>query len=153
MTAVVDGYASAGVDLPPRRFVSNGETAHDMEQLTVSFLRSYGVPPLGTPASESIEITQCLMWRAAQFEVRLLRCAPVGVARADGTFNPPSVASMEANAEEVMADERLITSCVLDAYRADAFGIGPNLALEDWAWLGPEGGLVGGRLRLRIGLI
>lgn len=150
LDAVVDHYDDMGISLPARRYVSNAAAAtEDCELLAVSLLRVYGVPELGSPAAEAIVVQRCLSWRAAQFEVKLLRPAPV----MSETGVVPSVDEIEASSAVVMRDERLLTAAILRGYSAEAFGVGPNLALEDWAWMGPQGALVGGRLRLRIGMI
>lgn len=152
LQAVEDGFAQRNVELPARRFVSNGLVALDDELLAVSVLGLYGIPNEGPMSAEAVRPINCLSWRGGQFEIALLRCAPGGAQDAVG-YMPPTPIQLEASARDVLRDASLITQSVLDAYQSDAFGMGANLALERWTSLGPDGSLVGGRLLLRIGLV
>lgn len=72
---IQDVFAANGIDLPERQYIAIGaveETAHDEEQLTISFasLRE-GV----TPTSSSM-YTGCAAGYIATYYVELVRCTP-----------------------------------------------------------------------------
>lgn len=153
LDGVVSHYETESVELPTRRYVTVGRATHDCEQLTVGLLRVIGASELGGPAQEQVEVQRCLHWRVAQFQIQVVRCWPVGDIGRDGQPSPPAVADVEAAARTVAKDVQLVTAAVLAAFRADELGIGPTLAFEQWEPVGPNGGLVGGSLTLRLSLV
>jgi hypothetical protein len=153
LDAIVSAYETEAVELPGRRYVTVGPVAHDCEQLTVALLRVVGASELGGPAQEQVEVQRCLHWRVAQFSISVVRCWPTGDIGRDGQPLAPAVADIEAATRKVAKDVQLVTSAVLDALVADDLGVGPTLAFEQWEPLGPNGGLVGGALTLRVSLV
>lgn len=153
LTAIEDGYAAEAVELPARRFVSDRRPAFVDELVSVHLVRMYGVAAASGPALEQLDTLRCTNWRAAQFEVCLIRCAPSSEPLRDGSLRPPKVDALEASARAVMLDAMLVTDSIVAAYRRDEFGIGPNLALDSWVNLDADGLFVGGRLNVRIGLV
>jgi hypothetical protein len=94
------------------------------------------------------------VWRQARFAIEIVRCAPVGRAKAGGGYLPPSKDQIEATARMVMADAVLITDAIVAAaYAGDLIDEDVNLALENWASIPEQGGMVGGRMNLRIALV
>lgn len=156
MTAVVDEYTLAAaaepscdtIGLPELQYISNGDVPGDCELLAVALNRVYGVSLTQGHPNEEVAAQMCTHWRAAAYEIVLLRCGPIMDDSANVDF-----ALVQESGRQVMRDSQIITRGVLRAYRADAFGVGPTLAFEDWASIVSEGGLVGGRLVVRIGLV
>ena len=156
MAAVVAEFALAAaadpscttIALPELQYISNGDVPGDCELLAVALNRVYGVSMAQGMPTEEVAAQMCTHWRAAVFEIVLMRCAPIMDESATVDF-----ALVQESGEQVMRDGQIITRGILRAYRADAFGIGPTLAFEDWASIVAEGGLVGGRLNVRIGLL
>lgn len=143
LDAVVAGYAAAGVALPPRQFVSDGTPAWDCEQVTVYVERTFS----GTVAAESTSPMNCLVVRSAQFSIEIARCTPVF---ADGWSDaPPTGDAIEAVAETVLADPMIVANSIVAAQRAGDLAGKDGLSLIEWESLGPQGGLVGGRQRVR----
>lgn len=153
LAAIVAEFALADVELPGVQFVSNGDVPQDDELLAVALNRMYGVSMSAGVPAEEVAAQRCTMWRAAQYEIVLVRCAPV-IEDHPIAGNPRARYNLvEESARQVMYDGMIVTRGILRAYRAETFGLGPNLAFEDWAALEPTGGIVGGRLLVRIGLV
>lgn len=137
--AVIDGYAAAGVPLPPRQMIVNGEVALDCPLLAVELERVYA----GLPGVEDIQ-PQCVVTRSAQFKITLTRCAP--------GIETVTVGEMEASATEILTDAKVLVESVTNAYHnktllTDGCDVA---AIGNLASLGPEGGEVGWTLTLVV---
>jgi hypothetical protein len=152
LAAAAEPYRT-DIALPPTRFVSNGDIPADSELLAVALNRMWGVSLTGGMPNEEVAALQCVNWRAASYEIVLMRCAPTPDEHPYEGQPTVNYSLVEESARQVMRDGQIMTRGIVRAYRADAFGVGPNLALEDWASVVSEGGLVGGRLLVRIGLL
>lgn len=69
---VIERLGNEGIELPERRFVHAGQTVHDCEQLSVSFVRIYN----GVPGREVAGEIPCAMTKTAEFTIQLVRCVP-----------------------------------------------------------------------------
>jgi hypothetical protein len=69
---VVQTFGQAGVTLPERQYITSGGTAHDCEQVTVSFQQMY----LGPPGDQAAEPQRCDGPRSASVLVEVVRCIP-----------------------------------------------------------------------------
>lgn len=74
LSSIENVFEQADVPLPDRRYVTFGGTAHDCEQLTVSFIQMY----LGPPGDVAAEPQRCNAPRSALLAIELVRCLPVG---------------------------------------------------------------------------
>lgn len=154
--AVVDEFSLAAaaepanrdIPLPGLRYISNGDIPADCELLAVALNRMHGVSMTQGFPTEEIAAQRCVVWRAVAFEIVLMRCGPTMDDQGIVDYN-----LVAQSGHQVMRDGMIITRGILRAHRADAFGVGPVLAFEDWASIVSEGGLVGGRLLVRVGLV
>lgn len=153
LDAIVDEFTKVDVGLPALRFVSNGSIPFDTELLAVALNRIYGTSASGPPDEASLGERPHTHWRSAQFEVVLMRCAPVFDDNPLDAQPAINMRQLAASALRTMTDPLIMTQGILNAYQGGLFGAGVNLAFEDWAALGPEGALVGGRMMVRIGLL
>lgn len=113
LDVVVQTFAQAGVSLPERRFVTAGQTAHDCEQVSVSFVQlNLGVP--GDPGNEAV---RCDGPRSVLVSVEVVRCIPTANART-GTV---SVDAIDAASEMQLVDAWLLMEAATN--------------LDDWAIL------------------
>lgn len=147
LTAVENHFGAA---LPERRYVSDGLIAFDCEQLAVQVERTFGQG--GNIAGEQIEPLSAsagFAMRAATLAIWLLHCAPV--VGDDGS--PPSVTDIEASAEAVLVGAQRLLNALVAAQRAGELAGCHGLAFETWQGVGPDGGLVGGVLRVRVALV
>lgn len=145
LDAVVAGFTDAGVDLPTRRFVSNGAIADDCEQLAVRVLRIYqGLPEEETAQPDRMAGAGL---RSIDIGVRLTRdCVPLP----DDAQDVPSAEEIDANGRVLLIDGWLLRKVVVAAKKAgeilsaceDAF-VGPCVSF------GPQGGVGGWELGIR----
>lgn len=150
--ALVDGFAAAGVDLPARRFVSPGLPAWDCELLAVQAERSFGYAGnLTTEQLDPMLGAAGHTMRAVVFALHLIRCVPV-VDQAAETVLVPEVGDEEEAAETILTDAQVMLTALVAAQRAGDLPRCSGLALETWTNVGPQGGLGGGILRVRLGL-
>lgn len=132
---------------PNRSYVSDGPLiAWDCEQVVVSVERVYGTD--GDVSAEVVDPVRCLVMRAAMIGVWVVRCAPT----MDDDGNAPTAAAIHENAEVILADPMVVFDGLLAAHRAGDLSAVGGLAFEQWEGVGPDGGLVGGVLRLRVDL-
>ena len=147
LDAVVNGFADEAVGLPERRYVSEGNTSWDCEQLTVRFVRSTpGLPGAGRvdPMGQ-----RCAQPRSAEYEVQLIRCA----AAIEGKQTAPTPAAIEANAAVVLTDAWLLPIAIaLAASAGEIAGGCQNIVVGALTARGPEGGFVGNQLTVEIGV-
>jgi hypothetical protein len=104
---IVAVFDQAQVDLPARRYIHIGATAHDCEQLTISFLQMYAGPP-GIRANEP---QKCNSPRTAVFTVQLVRPAPLP----EGRTQPPSIQSFYSHTLEKTRDAWLLMDAAMMA--------------------------------------
>lgn len=139
------------VSLPANRIPTTGVVAYDGELLAVSHVRNYGAgSQVGAQVEERTRLnTYQVAWRAAEFQVLLIRCCP-DIEERDGILYAPKPDAMKAWGEVVARDEFTTRKGILAAARADVFGPGPDIVFETWTAVGPAGGLGGGVLAVRI---
>lgn len=89
LDSIVAKFEEEGVDLPDRRYLATGATAHDCEQLTVSFVQMY----LGTPGDPAESPQRCDSPRSVVLSVQLVRCLPTTPPRASGP-QPAAISGM-----------------------------------------------------------
>lgn len=140
---VVAYYATQGVDLPARQFVSDGTPAWDCEQVCTYVERTFS----GLPAAENSDPINCLVVRSAQIAIEIARCTPVFAD--EWSDAPPTAEAIDAVAQQVLSDPMHVAAAVVAAHRAGDLGGDQGLSLLEWESLGPQGGFVGGRLRVR----
>lgn len=148
LDALVAGYVAQGVDLPDRQLVTPGLPAWDCDMLAVQVEREFSYS--GNLAQEVIEpLTQGVAFamRGAQLGITLVRCVPVP----DEEGNPPTAANEQASAELILTDSQRMLNVLVAAVRNGDIGGCNSVAFMEWVALGPEGGLGGGLLRVRIG--
>lgn len=134
LTATVDVFENAGVQLPDRRYICVGLPVADCPQLVVELVQVY----LGNPGNEINTPRRCDAPRTAVLAVNLIRSIPVMSAR--GT--PPTPDAISESAAELSRDMWLLFE---GASFTDEFGLG---VLADATPLEPSGGLGGSRLSL-----
>lgn len=146
--AVVDYYAARGVTLPARRLVTPGLPAWDCELLAVqaeSLIPFDGDVLLGT--SSSREAAPAFQMRAVNLGITVARCTPLSD---DG--EAPAAQLEEATAKIVLTDAGLCWNALVAAQAAERIPCCGSLGFLSWTALGPEGGLVGGLLRVAVSL-
>lgn len=149
LAAIQARYATDAVPLPARQFVTAGLVIYDAEQLSVTLIRQFGIDDNG---AEGDHVQRCLVWRGAEYEIMLLRCAPTVDMMANGEIRAPSAVDYEAYGALVSGDAARIVQSLLDALDADWFGMGPVLTLESWNATN-EADLGGGVMRMKLSLV
>lgn len=116
LTSVESTFAAHTVDLPDRVYVNHGRPAFDCEQLTISLPMMFrGMA--GQEDASSLRTQPCTLVRAATYTLTIVRCVPTS--SDDGS--PPSVAALEASAEELYVDGWLLSESIREAWSSDAF--------------------------------
>lgn len=149
LAAVVDRWPVEAEPLPARRYVSNGMIVWDCDEVVVMAGNTFGAE--ADPGSESF-LTQASAGyaiRAAIIEVLILRCAP----DPDDEGNPPTAATIEANATVILTDAMAAFNCLVEAQEDGDLATCQGLAFERWTSEGPLGGLAGGTTRFRALLL
>jgi hypothetical protein len=156
LDAVVAGYTVRGVDLPARRFVAPAFPAyHPDGWLSVHASRTYSHSgrvsaevnlPLGDRSLDE------LVLRSLEVQVTLMRCRPGPHIHVDLTADVPSPAEEEDVARAVLADAGLLVDCLADAQAAGALAGCSSLSVGAWQSLQAQGGVVGGSLRVVLGV-
>lgn len=148
LTAVEDHYGNEGVGLPARRYVADGPVVvHDCEQIAVAVERIF----MGSVAQQVLEPVTCYHERVAVIAVHTIRCSPPPKVVGQKA-TPPSPSAISESAAMTLADAVLVENALLEAHREARLGQVSGLAFEDWNGIGPGGNLVGGILRVRVGL-
>jgi hypothetical protein len=147
---------SAGV--PGRRYRSVGRPAHDnccagQGQLTVARVRTY--PSAVFPVPDNDPVPCGGKYTVVQFEVEVIRCAPVPAN--DGTA--PSAELLDASAREIDIDGRAVYDalrcCIQDRiknWQALDEQAGFEGYVDSQAPVGPEGGCAGTRTVVVLGI-
>lgn len=148
LDVTVDALAASEAGAPARAYVSDGPAiAWDCEQVVVTVEGTFGHK--GNVAVEDVSPMDCLLMRGVTLGVWVVRCAPtIGETEED----PPPADDIDANAAAVLADPMVILDGIADAYRAGLLVETHGMAFQNWTGIGPEGGLVGGVLRVRFDL-
>lgn len=150
LDGIVSYYAAQGVELPGRRYVSDGLTAWDCDQLTVEVRRTF--PIAGDVTAEVQHTFPHVLGRGVEVAIQLLRCSPTIEEITEGDVAPPDVAAIEESALRKLSDAEMIPAALLDAYRNNALPGCGGVAFQSWTSVGPEGGLTGGEVIMRLAL-
>lgn len=147
LETVATGLADAGLVVPARRYVADGNAvAWDCEQLVVSVDSTQGYE--GNVAAEQLGPAFAMALRAATLGVWIVRPAPA----LDDEGTPPPADEIDANAQVVLQDPMVTLECLWRAHAAGELGSCKGLAFQRWQAIGPSGGLTGGVLRLNVDL-
>lgn len=152
--AVIDGFANAGVDLPERRYVANGQqqVAYDCEQMTVAHQISQGhtgsVVNLGLSANPRAAEHSL---RAALIVVSIVRCGPKPTSTGQRLI-PPTVEAEESSAAEIYADGQLALNSIQQAQKDGDLGSCSSVAFLDLQTPGTAGLYASSVLRVQIGM-
>lgn len=114
LNTIVSVFEQANVSLPERRYIyagERGETAHDCEQLTVSFSQVYS----GVPGAQEPVVSRCDMPRSVTIYVELVRCIPDKLVGRGQTRRAPSVEDMTMHAKVQGIDAWLLMDAGLIA--------------------------------------
>lgn len=150
LAAIEAGYPAApsAHALPDRRYVSDGPAVADDcadGALSVAVERMFS--HAGDLAEQFVQQQPpepSYALRGVTVAVRLVRCSPVDKMIA--------VADIEDAAEVTLADPIRLWNALRAAQASDDLAGCSGLAFESWEGYGPEGGLAGGVLRVRLGL-
>lgn len=153
--AVEDYYATNAIGplssnaLPERRYVSDGLPAWDGEQVTVQVTRLFAVDENGGdgggfPVGPFVR-------RGAEMVIQIIRAAPV---MSDGSEDlvgeAPPPADIAASAQRKLADSQMIDQALITGYKDGTLPGCNGLFMVGWMSDGPEGGLVGGSVTVRM---
>jgi len=150
LAAVIDHH---GGDLPDRTYVSAMAPPMDCELLATWCERTYShtgnvveevIEPLGSSPSHVL--------RAGMFVVTMYRCTPAVPDTVGDEVVLPSVDEEQAASRQLYTDAQRIQNALRAAERAGELPGCNGMAFDSWTGLGPEGGMVGGELRVRVGL-
>lgn len=100
LDAVVSTYASAGIDLPDRRYWLLSEPVVDCEQVTVSLMQAY----VGPPGDEASLPQRCDAVKTAVMQIQVHRCVPTTSARGKS----PTAAAIQGASEALAIDAFLL---------------------------------------------
>lgn len=142
LNAVVAYFATAGIQLPTRQYVSPGIgvlVAMDDEQVTVNLNRIYSGLP-GQLATGPVQHMRSQ--RAAEFAVQIYRDIHGLVDDNSGVI--PTAAEIASDFEVAVADLETMWMAIEDA-RANNLIVPMNtpFAIQDVSMVGPQGGLAG----------
>lgn len=143
LTSIENIFSAAGVSLPSRKYVSNGDVAFDCEQLAVQASQVY----LGQSGGQVITpITKgAAVVRTVEFSIYLLRCAPV----APDNQTAPSAADIQANAQKILIDGWVLFQGVLaEGIAGTLLGECENFSVNAMTPQGPAGGQAGWLLKI-----
>jgi len=149
LDAIINNWDADAEPLPERQYVAFGLVAWDCEQLTVSISRTYGVE--ADVAAEQLVSNQMFAMRGLEIEVSLIRCVPVADTSGD-VIIIPTADDIEASARIAAIDERTIMNTLIEAQQDGDLGGCHGIAFGGWSAEGPNGGLGGGRLAVRLAL-
>lgn len=147
------GYQNDGVALPDHQLVTPGLPAWDCAGLYVHVERTFGHD--GNIAAEAVQPLTAHpghTLRAATIAITLLRCVPEASDDGGGGIILPSASAEEAAAALILTDAQRMLNILVAAQKAGDLTGCNSLAFESWQSAGPEGGLGGGLLRVRVGV-
>lgn len=147
LAAVVALWPAEAAELPALQYVANGAVPWDgCETLAVSLDRTFGAPS-GDPTLEQMTVQPALILiRCAVIDVFLLRCVPT----VTDSGAMPAPADVEASADIILRDAQALTNVIVEAAANGTIPGCKALSLENWTAAGPEGGMGGGILRIRV---
>ena len=147
--AVVTYYALGGIDLPERRVVTPGLPAFDCEGLYVQGERHYAHQGnIGLETLDPLDEDGDVFLRALVVSVWLARCTHTQ--DDDGTI--PTADEEESDARLVYADAAYLLNAIVGAVNDGLLPGCNGLVFESWQGIGPEGGMGGGALRVRLNM-
>lgn len=136
LAAVVSRFATEGISLPARQYVTGGQIALDCEQVVVEVVRVY----TGTPGAELANPVSCAVPRSAEMRIWIVRCVPT--LKDNGDF--PTQAELDASGEELLTDGWVLVWGLLQEYRDGNFlSQCDKLVIGNLSAVGPEGGFGG----------
>lgn len=145
LEAVVDRFATEGITLPDRQYVTGGLVALDCEQVVVEVVRVY----TGTPGAELSDPVSCAVPRSAEMRIWIVRCVPIFKDNGD----PPTQSELDASGEELLTDGWVLVWGLLQEYRDGNFlSQCDKLVIGNLAAVGPEGGFGGWALTIQADL-
>lgn len=154
---LVSELTSAGIDVPDRRYIHQGQVADDYagekcsEQFVVSFQGAFQGQIGFTGSAVPEAAIRCAMPMSVQLEVRLTRCVPGP--RSDGT--PPTASQLQDSAEQLLLDAWTLPVVVIDStldgsltdMGVDLVGIGNVVPI------GPQGNTGGSSMSLFVSIL
>jgi hypothetical protein len=150
--AILDAlYASWPGDaepLPERAYVHVGLPAFDCEEVVVALETT--MPHSGFVEQElflSQQANAGWSMRAARFSIWIVRCVP-GL----DENGSPSDSELDLAAQALAGDPVAIINVLTAAQLAGSITGCDGIAFEEWAAVGPEGGMGGGAYRIRVNL-
>jgi len=146
---VVARFATAGVALPARRYVANGEVARDpnaeedCSAVSVGFPRAF----IGSPGIPRFEAITCAPIRTADLLIEITRCVPVP----DDHGNPPSATEIDDSAKQILTDGYVLFAAILAAKSDGSMApLCDKIAMGDLVLIGPEGGIGGVTITIAV---
>lgn len=146
LDCVADGLTDAGITVPDRQYVHQGEVALDCcDQLVVTFTGLEHTIPGG-----NVEIAICAPPRTVTFDVWLTRCVPT--LQEDGA--PPTAEDLTVSAQELQTDAWSLAYVIWSTYKIDScWGDGcDSVILGPVLPFGPEGGCGGSHATVTLQL-
>lgn len=150
LAAIESHYSLIGVELPARRYVSDGEPAWDCEQVTVELRRTY--PMSGDVRQEVPALATVEFVRAAEIAVQIVRCAPTVEETIEGVATLPSPDAIEESALTKLSDAELVPAALRAGYRDGTLPGCGGVSFVSWRSIGPDGGLTGGETTMRLAI-
>lgn len=145
--------ARHGGTLPDRQYVSAGTPAWDCELLATWCETTSGIDgDPGGEAAQSLRRHAAHAMRAGTFVVTLVRCTPAVPDVVGDEMVLTDVADEESAAQTLYEDAQAILNALVAEEKEGGLTSCNGLVFQGWSYLGPEGGLVAGELRVRIGL-
>lgn len=148
LKAIGAHYQAEAVNLPDHRLVTPGLPAWDCEAVAVhaeTLTPIDGDPVLGTLSSR--EDHPAFHMRAVTLGITVARVAPLSD---DGSASP--VAAEQQVAKLVYQDPILCWNALVAAAEDGTLPCCGGIGFVSWQSLGPEGGIVGGVLRVAVSL-
>ncbi|MGI8425601.1 MAG: hypothetical protein ACR2M4_03190 [Actinomycetota bacterium] len=146
---VVARFTAAGVALPGRRYISNGEVARDpnapedCSAVSVGLLRAF----IGAPGIPRIEAINCAPTRTADLQIEITRCVPVP----GDQGNPPTAKAIDDSAKQILTDGYVLFAGILAAKGDGSLApLCDKVAMGDLALIGPEGGIGGVTITIAV---
>lgn len=151
MHAVIDGvnneWPVGASALPDLQYVADGAVAWDgCEILAVALDRTFITAEGDITLEGFTSQSPLLALTVAVVDVFLLRCVPIF----DDEHEPPDASEIETAADQILVDAQSLQNALLAAQKAGDLAGCSGLSIEGWTKAGPEGGMGGGVLRVRL---
>lgn len=139
-------------DVPEVQFVSNGLIASDgCDLLATRIERTFSME--GDPTVEQMfTLGPGFTNRAAIVACTMLRCVPTIDSVGDEAI-VPTPAELEASAMLVLVDAQAMFNALVIGQASGELGGCHTMTFDSWTPEGPEGGVGGGTLRVRLGVM